>query len=65
MKQNKNPTVITSVEEIFKFLLFGSGNILYLSNSMNPAIIEHIFECCDFEIEKLLILMRENLLIRI
>ena len=51
MKEKENPTVITSVEEIFKFLLFGSENKLYISNCMDPDIIEYISEYCNFKIE--------------
>ena len=38
--KNKKPTEICCVEDLFKFYLFGRGNLLYVCNTISPKIVE-------------------------
>lgn len=42
--ENKKPTEIYCVEELFKYYLFGQGNLLYICNTISPKIVELISE---------------------
>lgn len=43
-RENKKPTEIYCVEELFKYYLFGQGNLLYICNTISPKIVELISE---------------------
>ena len=43
-RENKKPTEIYCVEELFKYYLFGQGNLLYVCNTISPKIVELISE---------------------
>ena len=51
MKQEKNPTIITCVEDLKNFLICTSGNKIYISNQMPLKIVEGYLEILDDEIE--------------
>ncbi len=42
--ENKKPTEIYCVEDLFKYYLFGQGNLLYICNTISPKIVELISE---------------------
>lgn len=45
--QNKKPTEIYCVEDLFKYYLFGQENLLYVSNTISPEIVEIFSEIMD------------------
>ena len=45
--QNKKPTEIYCVEDLFKYHLFGQENLLYVSNTISPEIVEIFSEIMD------------------
>ena len=45
--QNKKPTEIYCVEDLFKFYLFGQGNLLYICNTISPKIVDLFSEIMD------------------
>ena len=49
-RKNKKPTEIYCVEDLFKFFLFGRGNLLYISNIISPKIIDLFSEMIDVEL---------------
>lgn len=49
-KQNKKPTEICCVEDLFKFYLFGCGNLLYICNTISPKIVDLFSEIIDTEL---------------
>ena len=48
--ENKKPTEIYCVEDLFKYYLFGQGNLLYISNTISPKIVEIFSEIMDSEL---------------
>ena len=48
--QNKKPTEIYCVEDLFKFYLFGQGNLLYICNTISPKIVDLFSEIIDTEL---------------
>ena len=48
--QNKKPTEIYCVEDLFKFYLFAQGNLLYICNTFSPKIIDLFSEIIDAEL---------------
>ncbi len=38
--KNKKPTEIYCVEDLFKYYLFGQGNLLYICNTISPKIVD-------------------------
>ena len=46
-RENKKPTEIYCVEDLFKFYLFGRGNLLYVCNTISPKIVELFSEIID------------------
>ena len=45
--KNKKPTEIYCVEDLFKYYLFGQGNLLYDCNTISPHIVELFSEIMD------------------
>lgn len=45
--KNKKPTEIYCVEDLFNYYLFGQGNLLYVSNTISPKIVELFSEIID------------------
>ena len=48
--QNKKPTEIYCVEDLFKFYLFGRGNLLYICNTISPKIVDLFSEIINTEL---------------
>ena len=48
--KNKKPTEIYCVEDLFKYYLFGQGNLLYVCNTISPHIVELFSEIIDTEL---------------
>ena len=45
--ENKKPTEIYCVEDLFKYYLFGQGNLLYICNTISPKIVDLFSEIID------------------
>ncbi len=48
--KNKKPTEIYCVEDLFKYYLFGQGNLLYVCNTISPKIVDLFSEIMDTEL---------------
>jgi len=48
--KNKKPTEIYCVEDLFKYYLFGQGNLLYICNTISPKIVDLLSEIMDTEL---------------
>ena len=48
--KNKKPTEIYCVEDLFKYYLFGQGNLLYICNTISPKIVDLFSEIMDTEL---------------
>lgn len=48
--KNKKPTEIYCVEDLFKYYLFGQGNLLYVCNTISPHIVELFSEIIDTQL---------------
>ena len=48
--KNKKPTEIYCVEDLFKYYLFGQGNLLYVCNTISPNIVDLFSEIMDTEL---------------
>ena len=51
MKTKTKPTYVTSVEELFKYFLMGSGKDLYVSNRISPKVVEFFAEIFSTDIK--------------
>ena len=45
--KNKKPTEIYCVEDLFKYYLFGQGNLFYICNVISPKIVDLLSESRD------------------
>ena len=52
--KNKKPTEIYCVEDLFKYYLFGQGNLLYICNTISPKIVDLFSKIMDTELFKTL-----------
>lgn len=48
--KNKKPTEIYCVEDLFKYYLFGQGNLLYICNTISPKIVDLFSEIMNTEL---------------
>ena len=48
--ENKKPTEIYCIEDLFKYYLFGHGNILYVANIIPPQIVMLFLEFINSEL---------------
>ena len=48
--KNKKLTEIYCVEDLFKFSLFGEGDLLYICNIISPKIVDLFSEIMDIEL---------------
>ena len=48
--KNKKPTVVYCVEDLFKYYLFGQGNLLYICNTISPKIVDLFSKIMDTEL---------------
>ena len=48
--KNKQPTEIYCVEDLFKYYLFGQGNLLYICNTISPKIVDLFSEIMNTEL---------------
>ena len=48
--ENKKPTEIYCVEDLFKYYLFGHGNVLYVANTIPPQIVILFLELFNSEL---------------
>ena len=48
--KNKKPTEIYCVEDLFKFYLYGCGDLLYICNTISPKIVDLFVEIMNTEI---------------
>ena len=48
--ENKKPTVIYCVEDLFKYYLFGQGNLLYICNTISPKIVDLFLEIMNTDL---------------
>lgn len=48
--ENKKPTEIYCVEDLFKYCLFGCGDVLYIANIIPPQIVVWFLELLDFDL---------------
>ena len=49
-RENNQPTEVYCVEDLFKFYLFGRGNLLYVCNTISPKIVELFSELINIEL---------------
>lgn len=59
MKRKNKPTLIYSVEDLKKFVICGKGKELYISNQMNPKIVEGFMEMMSDDITIIIFDYRE------